>query len=204
MGNYALVVLDETGSMQGQEERVVKGMNEFAKSLREENPKLTVFCFDSERWRTFFDDKARKWTSMNVEDYQPGAMTPLYDAIAKGIAHVKSMAKKKDKVVVMIDTDGYENASKEHDYKSIKALIEERRSRGWQFLFLGSGIDEQSARTVASSGTRIGAQSVSTTHAKRGETYTVVGQVTSSFYRGSSSVSAEDIQSKLDEVKDEE
>ena len=35
-------------------------------------------------------------------------MTPLYDAIAKSIAHAESVASNGDKVMVMIDTDGYE------------------------------------------------------------------------------------------------
>ena len=48
MPNYAVVVLDATGSMANQEDRVVSSMNEYAKTLSEDTH-LTVFMFASER-----------------------------------------------------------------------------------------------------------------------------------------------------------
>lgn len=39
-------------------------------------------------------------------------------------------------------TDGYENASKEWSYDSVKALITQQREQyDWSFLFLGANID---------------------------------------------------------------
>ena len=39
-------------------------------------------------------------------------------------------------------TDGYENASQEWTYASVKALITQQREQyGWQFIFLGANID---------------------------------------------------------------
>ena len=43
--------------------------------------------------------------------------------------------------LVMIITDGYENASVEQTRASITAMIDERRGRAWTFAFLGANQD---------------------------------------------------------------
>ena len=50
--------------------------------------------------------------------------------------------------IVLIVTDGYENASQEFDYPTVGGLIETRRGRGWVFSFLG--VDETGIRDGAS------------------------------------------------------
>jgi len=45
-------------------------------------------------------------------------------------------------VICLIMTDGYENASKEWSWDSVKALITQQREEyDWSFLFLGANID---------------------------------------------------------------
>ena len=43
--------------------------------------------------------------------------------------------------MVIITTDGLENASHEWTSASVKKLIEEKEKLGWEFLFLGVGLD---------------------------------------------------------------
>ena len=52
------------------------------------------------------------------------------------------------KVVICIQTDGQENASNEHSWDDLKALVTEKKALGWQFNFMGAGIDayDQGAR----------------------------------------------------------
>ena len=95
--NYAIVCLDETGSMRGQEQRVTSSLNEYVNGLPEYT-RLTVFKFDSERWTTYFDDYKRNWIHMPTEHYNPGSMTPLFDSIAKSINHAADVTDKDDKV----------------------------------------------------------------------------------------------------------
>ena len=38
-------------------------------------------------------------------------------------------------------TDGYENASREYSAKAIKALVEELKSQGWVFAYMGANQD---------------------------------------------------------------
>jgi hypothetical protein len=75
---------------------------------------------------------------MTGETYRPDALTPLYDAIATTIRRTENKAGK-DAVLFIVMTDGEENASKEHDFKSVQALIEEKSD--WTFVYLGANQD---------------------------------------------------------------
>ena len=183
MANYAVVVLDETGSMAGQEERVVTSMNEYAETMKKAKARMTVFCFDSERWRVFFDDKASKWKPMTVEDYNPGQMTPLYDAIGKAIGYMEKIATHNyDKVHMMVDTDGYENASEEFTFEVVTGLIEGKQAAGWKFVFMAAGVDKGQVQLVGSQGRRMGMQVNSTLHSQRGATYRAASGQTMSYF----------------------
>ena len=78
-----------------------------------------------------------------MNDYEPCCSTPLYDAMGftltamhKQIKDIEDVA-----VVVTIITDGYENASKEYNGSSIKALVEKLRKEGWTFTYMGANQD---------------------------------------------------------------
>jgi hypothetical protein len=51
-------------------------------------------------------------------------------------------------VVICIQTDGQENSSTEHSWNELNALVKEKAALGWQFNFMGVGIDayDQGAR----------------------------------------------------------
>ena len=155
MSNYAAICLDETGSMSGQEERVITSLNEYVQSLPDDIH-VTVFKFDSERWDTLYDDSKSNWADRTVVDYNPGAMTPLFDAIYKTIKHGESLAQEGDKVLIMIDTDGMENASKEYTRDTVRALVDKKKSAGWEFLFMAAGLDEAQAFLTGSTGRDLG------------------------------------------------
>jgi hypothetical protein len=76
--------------------------------------------------------------------YVPRDMTPLNDAAGKMIARIdKNILTRADRgepiedQIVLIISDGLENASREFDGRTVAGLIEERRARGWVFTFLG-------------------------------------------------------------------
>ena len=52
---FAVVVLDATGSMQGEEDRVVGSMNEYVAGLPK-GTHLSAFMFDTHRWIEHFND----------------------------------------------------------------------------------------------------------------------------------------------------
>ena len=67
---HAIVTLDETGSMRGQQHRVVTSLNEYVDQLPRKT-RLTVFKFDSERWTTFFRGKVKKWKAHEGDGLPP-------------------------------------------------------------------------------------------------------------------------------------
>jgi Mg-chelatase subunit ChlD len=83
--------------------------------------------------------------------YTPRGTTPLYDAIgallARVDAHVAAGGHDADQVVVVL-TDGLENASTEYTRRRIFDLVTERRGRGWTFAFLGANQDSYEAGTA--------------------------------------------------------
>jgi Mg-chelatase subunit ChlD len=96
--------------------------------------------------------------------YQPRADTPLLDAFGTLIARVDgeivSRADRglpiEDQVVVII-TDGLENASREFSGQMISDLVAARRARAWTFVFLGA--DEASIRESVALGLAAGSSS---------------------------------------------
>ena len=169
--------------MSGQQERVVTSLNEYVKQLPDDSH-ITVFKFDSMRWTKFFEDAKGEWKEMKLADYSPGAMTPLYDAIGKTIAHAESLAKDGDKVMVMIDTDGYENASQEHTLEAIKSKVEERKAKDWAFLFMASGLDTRAATQVGATGQALNMSTRATAHSGRVAAYASAGGQTQAYFAG--------------------
>jgi hypothetical protein len=80
---------------------------------------------------------------LNRETYVPRAGTPLIDAAVTTIKAVESSLEKRQnpKVVMVIQTDGQENSSVKHTWEELKQLVNEKTNAGWQFVFLGAGID---------------------------------------------------------------
>ena len=181
MTKHAVVVLDATGSMMGQEERVVTSMNEYVAALPGK-ANLTVFMFDSNRWEQFYSGAAKAWKAMTVSDYRTGAMTPLYDSIAKGIAHAKKVSAKGDKVMVMIDTDGLENASTDYTHETVTGLIEKCKAKGWAFKFMANAVTKQEAMKVGAVGQSLGMATTTTAYAKRMGSYQAAAHDTVSYF----------------------
>lgn len=180
---YVAILLDETGSMAGQEDRVVGGINEYLNTLKADTDTeygVALKLFDSERWRKFFEGSLAECPEMTREDYRPGMRTPLYDAIARVLTETEEKCGTRQ-VLVLVDTDGYENASKEHTMESIKARIKEVEDRGWTFVFLASGLDVAAAHGVATQAQAMGISgqsTMSTSHGMRDAAYGATASAT--------------------------
>ncbi len=75
------------------------------------------------------------------ETYQPGAATPLIDACMKGIETAEGDAGEETRVSIVIQTDGYENASHRYQNSDLAAKVKEKLNLGWMFTFLGADMD---------------------------------------------------------------
>ncbi|MCH5188771.1 MAG: VWA domain-containing protein [Oscillospiraceae bacterium] len=147
-------ILDRSGSMQGLEADTIGGYNSLLEKQKNVvgEAAVTTVLFD-DRYEMLHDHAGiAKVDPMTARDYYARGMTALLDAVGKTINHVGNRHKYApdsevpSKTVVVIITDGHENASREFSLKQIKAMIERQKSKyGWEFLFLGANIDAVSA-----------------------------------------------------------
>jgi len=128
------------------EAATISGFNEYLTSLK---AKKTPIVFGLARFDSMHyvpADFKKLEEVKNLTDYKPGAMTNLYDSIARAIkdaenyqSHPASNGKYKNLMVIM--TDGQENASQEYNQKKIFDLIKEKEKSDWTFTFLGANQD---------------------------------------------------------------
>ena len=146
-------ILDKSGSMAGLESDTIGGFNSMIKKQKGEAGKayVTTVLFDNESVTVHDRLPLDEVPEMTDKEYVPGGCTALLDAVGQTIIHVKNVHRYiraedvPQKTIFVITTDGYENASREFDKKKVKALIEEQKKEGWEFLFLGANIDAVAA-----------------------------------------------------------
>jgi len=135
-----IVILDRSGSMDSIGRATADGLNTLIKEQKgaEGEAFMTLVQFDDQYQ---IDYKAKPIKEVNEliygETFKPRGMTALYDAIGKTIAEVDTT----DDVVLVIVTDGAENASKEFTQKIVFDKIEEKKKAGWNVLFLAANQD---------------------------------------------------------------
>ena len=109
---------------------------------------MTLVQFDSlEPYEVIHSFKpVKEMPALDSSTYEPRASTPLLDAIGRGVNDLEKRLgdmKKKDrpgKVVMVIITDGRENASREFQKPQIEKMIKKKEKDDWQFVFLSSDL----------------------------------------------------------------
>ncbi|MBE6835656.1 MAG: hypothetical protein E7515_05330 [Ruminococcaceae bacterium] len=142
-------ILDRSGSMSGLESDTIGGFNGMLKEQREKDGKcfVSTVLFDHETIVLHDRLPIEKIEPLTEKDYCVRGCTALLDAIGKSVNHIGNIhkyARKEDvpeNTVFVIITDGLENASKEFSSQKVKKMIEEKKEKGWEFLFIGANID---------------------------------------------------------------
>jgi Mg-chelatase subunit ChlD len=146
------IVLDRSGSMGSIRDDIVGGFNEFLRRQRETEGegRVTLVQFDSQDPFELLIDGVDlgEVRDLDPSAYQPRSTTPLYDAVGRMIVRIDGeIARRSDLAlpaedqVVLIVTDGLENASTDFDRSTIFRMVSERQERGWVFVFLGADQD---------------------------------------------------------------
>jgi hypothetical protein len=137
-----IMILDASGSMYDLRGDTVGAFNKFIADQRKQPGEayVTLATFDN----TF----AQRYQAKPLHDVPPldedgymgghGNSTALLDAVGKEIVQYESLPIKADKTMFVIDTDGFENASREWTLERVRALIEKHKADGWAFVFLGA------------------------------------------------------------------
>lgn len=141
------VVIDESGSMESLQEKTISGFNEYITTLKQKGVKgrVTLTKFNSVKGAeiVYSNRLLSNVPKLNKDTYQPAECTPLYDAIGKTVKKLDRACT--DKVIMVIITDGLENASHEYSQSQIREMITSRQNKGWSFVYLGANQDSWAA-----------------------------------------------------------
>lgn len=140
------ILLDRTGSMAPIWDEAVSSVNTYVKELGKDGAKdrITLAVFDAYDTGMQFDVLRNavtigEWLPIGVDEVSPRGMTPLFDALVRLITRAEEVNNDKTAIVVM--TDGYENASREVNWKAARAAIDRVLKKKWQVNFLGANFD---------------------------------------------------------------
>lgn len=154
------ILLDRSGSMGSIRESTVKGVNEFIETVQKEpgEGRWTFVQFDDPGSAkgaeepfpyTVFENKSdSEVNATSLGEYKPRGCTALIDALYIILTRMKDRylsapEDNRPNVLVMIMTDGQENASTLHTKGQLLELTAELQSEkfGFKFLYLGANQD---------------------------------------------------------------
>lgn len=138
-----IFILDKSGSMSGSEESTISSFNEYLEKEKKHTfqTNITTILFSDQYQYLHHRSPIQQVHKLTKKDYSVGGCTALYDALGNGISFMEQ--EHAQKVLFIIITDGYENASSEYSKSRIKNLI--KKHDNWEFIYIGADIDSYSA-----------------------------------------------------------
>ncbi len=147
-------ILDSSGSMSADRVNTVNLFNKQVATVRSlaitypEQTFLTgLTIFNEQINHLLRETPVHKLIELSHDRYRPDGYTALYDAIGESVSGIKErygtvIENGEMSVVVIILTDGHENASRRFDQRMIAAMIDELQATdGWTFTILGADFD---------------------------------------------------------------
>ena len=134
-----VMILDKSGSMHGLEADTIGGFNAMIEKEKKLgiDVRVTTVLFNDKMDRLYEHREIRSVRPLTERTYETGGTTALLDAVGDTILHMEQSGtadRQGTKVIVVIITDGMENASTEFTKAKVKELI-------WDFIYLGANID---------------------------------------------------------------
>lgn len=143
-------ILDRSGSMSGLEKETIGGFNSTIEKQRNEPGEayISTVLFDNQMDVIHDRVPIQNILPLTTKEYFARGSTALLDAIGNAIHHIGNVHKyardedRPEKTIVIITTDGYENASRKYSLDRVRMMVERQKTKyGWEFLFLGANID---------------------------------------------------------------
>jgi hypothetical protein len=153
------IILDRSGSMSSIREATVGGVNAFMDDVNKvpgEGVWSLVQFDDPDSARgareqfphvVFENVSSTQLPRLEPADFKPRGSTALVDAVCLTIGRITTRVLAvpevdRPKVMVVIMTDGRENASRQFTSANLREVVAERQSvHGWEFLYLGANQD---------------------------------------------------------------
>jgi hypothetical protein len=157
---YHLIV-DKSGSMMDCVENTINGFNEQVNRIKltslefiEEEITMGLTTFNTSVSHHYFQQNPKELIMLNYENYRPNGSTALLDAVGETITEIEHQIAANQiptTVIIVILTDGYENASKMYNLEKIRNMISKLEETGkWTFSFIGATLDAVDVATSMS------------------------------------------------------
>ena len=142
-------VLDESGSMYNSVDDVIGG---FQKLIDEQKGEKNGECIIS--LYRFSDTVKKDYIGKPVDEvpkltYSPGGCTAMNDGVGTAIDEIGKWLSDMDeserpsKNMIVIMTDGQENASKEYDFDVVKEKIKHQEEKySWTYVYMGTNLQD--------------------------------------------------------------
>ncbi|HSW77020.1 MAG TPA: vWA domain-containing protein [Candidatus Saccharimonadales bacterium] len=139
--SHIVMILDESGSMDSLQEAIIKSVNEFItkqKKLKDECT-FTFITFSDVVKTNLTKVPMALAPTLTTDNYKPTGCTALFKAITDTI----KVFENDSNVIMVIVTDGQENASgPEYTRQSVFDLVSKHKNKnGWTFVYLNTDID---------------------------------------------------------------
>ena len=148
-----ICILDRSGSMAKLAEDTIGGYNSFIEKQKQTPGKaeVTTILFDNKYEVISEAVDINEAKTLTSEEYFARGTTALLDALGMTITNTLGKMEKekicpaKRRVLIMIMTDGLENASVEYNKASVKNLIDSTtKEYNWNYIFIGANMDSVS------------------------------------------------------------
>ena len=136
-----LFIMDSSGSMVAMDDEPLQGLNDFYQKQKESGEFMSTLClFNTEVKFIHKNINGKDIPILTNNDYRPNGMTALYDAIGESVKF--QLEQNQKNVLVVILTDGEENASQRYKKRDIKDLLQKmEKENGWKIMYLGANQD---------------------------------------------------------------
>ncbi len=151
---HIIFILDRSGSMHSIVSDTIGGFNAFLEAQRKQPGECTasLWQFSDFAHCAYASNVVSKAPNLSPLSYVPSGSTALYDAVCQAIdeegATISRLSPedRPEKVLVVILTDGAENASKFRHKDDVLSRINHQTSvYNWDFIYLGANQDSFSA-----------------------------------------------------------
>jgi hypothetical protein len=131
------ILYDRSGSMASRQEEAIMATNAYVKKL-DPYVRVTVVAFDSDTPHDVVVNNvlAKDYIPLTVDKIYARGMTPLFDAVGWTID--KMFVDNPDRAILVVQTDGEENYSKEYSYSAVIEKVRTLKNKNYEIVFLGS------------------------------------------------------------------
>lgn len=150
---YNLLILDESGFMEVFRKPTIRGFNELvqlvqglARELPEKKQVVSLTTFNGAGiCEKLFLQESSALQPPTLANYRPDSMTRLHNTIEQSVSRLRDVLTTTGavnyQVLVIVLTDGEENASKGLTRPVIRQLIEQLNEQGWTFTYIRANHD---------------------------------------------------------------